>query len=249
MENVPVLRTYSMLELLKPFGPAIHQLLIYLLSFLTVPSRLSTDIDLTKFLETTGLTLQTVGNYMSMISKISGKTTTGASIPLITCHSINYEQQSLELELNEQYLTTFSSQFSHPITIPETMLCLNTRSDYAAALRLAIWIANTCHTRRGFAFEIKVPMSDFLDGYNDSMRKRWRSTFLRMICIRFDMFRGIGFFDSWFIIDIYGDKDEYIHLNSKCRKADMPGPVKRLTRSWARFVAASIVFELSDYWK
>ena len=248
-EKICVLRTYSMPNLYMSLPFRVHQLLVYLLSFLTVPSKLSAEIDLKAILEMTKLTLQTIREYMSIIGQIKGRTSAGLCIPLIKGYRINTEKQLLELELNGQYVSAFSIQFSHSLVIPETMLLIKKRNDYSAALRLAILIANKCHSRRGFAWDIKVPVGDFLDGFTDSMRTRWRCSFLQMINTRFNLFKHIKFFSDWYIIDAYGDPDVNIYLNSLYENAETPVAVIRLTRSWTRFLSASIVFELTDYWQ
>ena len=105
MEEIIVLHTYTMKNLYISLPFRIHQLLIYILSFFTIPTRLNADIDLTKYLEKTGLTMRTVANYSSNIGQIHEETASGTILPLLKHHRINYEQQSLECELNEQWKT------------------------------------------------------------------------------------------------------------------------------------------------
>jgi len=82
METVAVLLTYPMPNLCESLGPRVHRLLIFLLSFFSVPSRRTVDIDFLTYIDITGVSIRTVANYVLAISQIQKTTDTGESIPM-----------------------------------------------------------------------------------------------------------------------------------------------------------------------
>ena len=244
MENVPVLRTYSMLELIKSFSPAIHRLLIYLMSFFSVPEKLAVDICLAEYIETTGVSIRTIGNYLSKIGNYKGKTETGLSIPLIKQYSINYRQQTLEIELNKQYIECFADQFALPTTAPQTLLTLN-EWDYVAAIHIARHVAEAFEKRKYYRIEIRMKIGQFTDSCSISMLSRWRSSFLPLFISRLNLLCDIGFAHDWYVEDI--DKMP-IHLNTYIEKEN--AMKNCLIRSWTHFKEAVVVFEIEPKnWK
>lgn len=237
METHTVLLTYPMQWLYEPLGPRVHRLLIYLLSFLSIPSGWTADIDLSTYINMAGISIRTIANYVSVISKIQKTADTGENIPLFSCCRINYKQISMEIEVNDKYTSSFPEEFAEPITIPYTMLYHRTQVEYRDTLRLAIGISQKYQGRKRFPMEIKMPIMIFLDGSN---KQRWRSGTVQDLIVRFNALKDRKFIDGWYVLD--GD-NEPIHFN--CNNERQNALRQRLMRSWTHFTGADIVFEVS----
>jgi len=236
METHTILLTYPMQNFLYAIGPTAHRLLLYILSFFKIPSKISADIDLSRYLSMTGTSVRRLGNYITMIKGLQSRNNDSMISMFSRCH-INYVQKSLEIELNESYIMEFINQFTIPITIPDTVLCLRKHSEYKDVLRIAIGISQKYNRRKRFPMEIKMPITIFLDGCNN---QRWRSQTVPDLIVRFNALKDRRFIDGWYVLD--GD-NEPIHFN--CSNERQNALRQRLMRSWTHFTGADIVFEVS----
>ena len=241
METHTVLLTYPMKWLYEPLGPSAHRLLISLLSFLSITSGRTADIDLLTYINMAGISIRTIANYVSVISKIQKTVDTGENIPLFSCCRINYKQISMEIEVNDQYISSFPEEFAEPITIPYTMLHHRKQDEYRDVLCLAIGISQKYKGRKRFPMEIKMPIMIFLDGSN---KQRWRSRTVPDLIVRINALKDHQFIDGWYVLD--GDNEPIRFCNNERQNALR----QRLMRSWTHFTEADIVFEISpSSWK
>lgn len=229
---ISVLYTYPMLVFYPDLGPAIHRLLIFILSNITRLSNPATDMKLSLFMEITGTTIRTIGNYVSRIMKIRSTTPQGEIIPLFDHCSIDYINETLEAVLSKQYVETFAQQFLYKIAIPESILDVDVsskRKDYLIALRIAIWIADTTRTRKRIPDQFALPI-DVCAESSSVRENRWRTVWFHLLVDTLDRLWNDSYIDGWRFK--YEDTG-YICMN-KMTDEDKKR-LKQLMRSWTYF--------------